>query len=164
SHNEPPRAQRCVIPPSEQASSRSEVILQGKLNLAQLLRAANPAESSRRCGVLRTPARARPAPRRMVRSVEHLHAELERVPLADPEILHRGEVDVPLRWSDQIVAAAVAELPRRRIREGRWNKVEVRRRIGGDLSGPSDAVEAVPIRDDHLPGRIPGPGRDGSPI
>ena len=54
---------------------------------------------------------ARGAQLHMVRSVEHLHAELESLSLGDAEILDRREIDVHLMRPLQVVARAVAILP-----------------------------------------------------
>ena len=53
----------------------------------------------------------------MIRRVEHLHAELDRLSLADAEVLDRGEIDVHLPRSAQIVAGAIAEFRRDRVVE-----------------------------------------------
>src|SRR5437763_3095295 len=85
----------------------SEVILQGKLNLPQLNRRPDPSKTRRRRRTLRSPTRARTPPRRMIRSIEHLHPELQRVALPNPEILHRREIHVPRRRPKQIIPAAI---------------------------------------------------------
>ncbi len=45
----------------------------------------------------------------MIGSVEHFHAELERLFLGDPEILDRREIEVHLFRANQIVARAGSE-------------------------------------------------------
>src|SRR5437868_3158088 len=91
------------------------MILQCELDLAQLAGAANPAERGGRRGIGAAPTRARAAPRRMVRRIEHLHSELQRMSFGDPEVLRNGQIHVPDARANQIVAAAVAELPGERI-------------------------------------------------
>ena len=68
----------------------SEVILQGELNLPHIGRgAANLSEAGCRSDIRTAPRRVRAAPLHVIRSVKHLHAELDGLPLTDPEVLER---------------------------------------------------------------------------
>src|SRR5438093_662119 len=102
---------------SATVGTSSEMILQRKLDLAQAAGATDASEAGRRRRVGAAPTRARTAPRRMVRSIEHLGSELERVLFGDPEVLRNREVHIPRSRPDQVVATAIPELPGQRIAE-----------------------------------------------
>src|SRR5258705_375027 len=126
---------------------RSEMILHRKLDLPQLADAANSSESRGRSCVRAAPTRARAAPRRMVGRVEHLHAELESTFFGDSEVFHQGRIHVPDAGTDQIVAAAIAELPGERIGKGLPDEISVGSRAIRHRAD-AGAVEPVAVRHD----------------
>src|SRR4029078_7054223 len=65
--------------------TRSEIVLQGKLDLPQLTGPTNPAETGGRSHTSRSPTCARTVPRRVVGRVEHFHPELDGMLFGDPE-------------------------------------------------------------------------------
>src|SRR5450755_2594205 len=98
----------------------SEIILERELNLAHVCHGgANLAEARRRGSrrILIPPISIRGTPLHMIRSVEHLHPELEGLSFSDPEILDERDVEVHLSRADQIVARASAVLSRQGVGE-----------------------------------------------
>ena len=81
----------------------------------------------------------------MIRSIEHLHAELKRMPLVESEVLHGRGVHVPLRGGDQAVAAAVAELTRDRVPEGFAYKIVIGCRILRNRGDACDTMQPVRV-------------------
>ena len=87
-----------------------EVILQRELNLTH----ARPGRGDLAKGRLRRCVRTAPAniwitQLHVIRSVEHLHAELQSLILGDLEILDSREVEVYLSWRNQVVARTGSE-------------------------------------------------------
>src|SRR5262249_28301205 len=144
SYRAPVRICRRLRVGSDIAETSSEMILQRKLDLAQLAGGTNSPKTRRGGRVLCAPACARAAPCRVVGSIEHLHTELEGMLFRDPEILHRREIDIPHARTDQVIAAAVSELSRDGVGEGLADEVEIRGRVGCDRIDPG-AIEAIAV-------------------
>src|SRR5262245_28274030 len=137
----------------------SEVILQSKLDLAQLAGSTNPAKAGGGGLIVATPTRAWAVPRRMVRGVEHFHPELESVSLCDPEILHGRKIDVPSRRTDQIVPSTVAELPGGCVGECGTDEVEIRIGVLSNWIDTGDTIQPIGMRDESYSGGVPRTGR-----
>src|SRR4051812_44197036 len=134
----------------------SEVVLERELNLAHVgAGRRNRAEARDGRFVRASPSGVGCSKLDVIRRVEHLHAELERLALADAEVLHRGEVDVDLPGTAQVIARAVAEL-------GRDGVVERGRVVPGgggrmieDRAHAGRAVGAVAVGREYHACRIP---------
>ena len=74
----------------------SEVVLERKLDLPH-------GGGTGRRRVLVPPVRVRASQLHMVRSVEHLHAELEGLPFGDAEVFDGGEIKVNLSGTPQML-------------------------------------------------------------
>src|SRR5207253_306876 len=120
---------------------RSEIVLERKLNLAHAGASPRDLAEARDRGLVRAaPSRVGRAQLDVVRRIEHLHAELESMTLADAEVLYGREIDVHLPRPAQIVAGTVSELPPDRVVErgrvvpgGRRRIVEYRVDAGGTV-------------------------------
>ena len=100
----------------------------------------------------------------MIGSVEHFHAELQRLSFRDMEILDGGEIDVHLMRSSQIVAGAIAEGADQRIGEGRRIQEEIRRWIRKIRIHSGHAVEAGAGGTKLGTAGIPGRGIEGHAV
>ena len=100
----------------------------------------------------------------MIRSVEHLHAELQRLAFGDAEILNGREIEIHLLRPSQIIAGAVAELSGHGVPEGRRVQIVVGVGVVQNRADARVAIDAVAAGHEVGAGRIPSGGVQGQAV